>query len=175
MKNRRHRVNRTSKIVEPESEKLNMPVPMEEPNTDLYQGYDDTNDFYTQAKQGCLIYDSLIANLVKRKFSMAELENMTTEQALEVFNALEKARATRSQFYLDICTKLSNDAFYNRQLELERGKIALNLMDKAGLTNNDNAGESEENTDKNSENKKIVQQKIIRLLQEAIQSKLDKE
>ena len=87
---------------------------------------------------------------------------MTTEVAVSVFEALQKAKIARTKVALDLMSKVANDAYWNRQLELARE--FLTKQQKEEELEKVQAEELEKSNFSASEKKQI-----LKLLQQSIQ------
>lgn len=137
------------------------------PDTDYtklpYQGVMSFNNFYNTLCNQCFANDLVAENIVKRKFTGAAVASMPTELALDVYEVLEKAKIAKTKVFLELMSKVANDAYWNRQLELQRELLSRHT------------GESE--TEKKKETieevsplfSNVDKKKIIKLLQQSVQ------
>lgn len=176
------RRNRKSSInkVEIQQENLNMITPDTNVNDIPYQGYISNQDYYTRMQLGCFELDGAINEIISKRFTGNAIRNMSDEDAIEAYKAMEKAKLDRSKAFLDLTKQLADNDFFKRQQELER----LRLYGKNKIIDGEPAIETS-NTDSNdiieTETPKQIekidrenQQRIIRLLQDSILEKIER-
>lgn len=127
-----------------------------------YQGVVPFKMFYNNICNQCFELDQPSQNIVDQKFTGAVVRTMTTEVAVSVFEALQKAKIARTKVALDLMSKVANDAYWNRQLELARE--FLTKQQKEEEIEKVQAEELEKSNFSASEKKQI-----LKLLQQSIQ------
>lgn len=127
-----------------------------------YQGVVPFKLFYNNICNQCFELDPPSQNIVDQKFTGAVVRNMTTEQAVAVFEVLQKAKIQRTKVALDLMSKVANDAYWNRQLELARE--FLTKQQKENEVEKQEENEAEKNAISTEDKKQI-----LKLLQQSIQ------
>lgn len=164
-----------------EPTELEMLSPDKNPSEMPYQGFIGNQEYYYRMQSSCFEFDNIIKDLVEKKFSGNSIRNMTDENAIKAFEALENAKHNRTKQYIDLANHLSDDVFYRKMIQLEKVKAHKDgrIIDAEVVNKNDGEIVSEtsnqENTEPIQEIEREKQQKIIRLLQEALVQKLDNE
>lgn len=146
----------------------NKDLPVITPDTDVtqlpYQGFMSNQDYYCRLQASCFDLDSSINEIVQKRFTGNSLRNMSDQDAIECFKALENAKAVRTKQYIDLSTHLADDAFFRKQQELEKLRIYKNnMIDITPVA------------DEQSEQKELDrsrQQEVLKLLQMAVMENL---
>ena len=156
------------------------------PSTDVtelpYQGFINNQQYYSRMQASCFELDNAINEIVSKKFTGNNLRNMTDEDAINAYKAMEQAKANRAKLFIDLANHMSNDEFFKKQQEIDRikaykeGKFidAKVVSDDIVSDENPNLVETEE-TKQISELERNKQQQVIRLLQEAVMNKLERQ
>lgn len=158
------------------------------PDTDVtempYQGFISNQEYYSRMQVGCFELDNAINEIVSKRFTGHALRNMCDEDVIAAYQAMEKAKLDRSKVFIDLVNHMSNDEFFRKQQELERlklygsGKIVNAESIPQGNVGSDGTilenNETKELEDYSPE-KREQQQRVIRLLQEAVMKKLEEE
>lgn len=157
---------------------------MIEPNTNVteipYQGFVSSQEFYTNMQMSCFELDSVINELANVHFNRNSFRQMSTEDAIEAYKALEKAKSERTRNFIELAKQASNNDFFNKMQELERLKLyGKNKIINGELVSQSNDTNSElvsENKDEKQVNEvdRNKEQHVLRLLQEAIVKKLER-
>lgn len=180
-RNRKSPINRTE--IEPVvDEKLTIITPDTNVTEMPYQGFISNQEYYCRMQSSCFELDSALKEIIDKKFTGNNLRNMTDENAIEAYKAMEKAKLDRSKAFIDLVNHMSNDEFFRKQQELERLKLYgnNNIVDGEVVSSNDNAVDGEYTTISNDNEdytpeKREQQQRVIRLLQEAVMKKLEED
>lgn len=163
----KHVVNRVTEIQE---EALDMITPDTNVTQMPYQGFISNFDYYTRMQASCFVLDSAINDMVLKKFTGSNLRNMSDEDAIEAYKALEQAKYDRAKVFLELAKVMSNDTFFRKQQEIEKMKLWGNNV--INVTTEDNSKEEEE-PKKITELEREKQQQVLRLLQEAVIQKME--
>lgn len=163
----KHVVNRVTEIQE---EALDMITPDTNVTQMPYQGFISNFDYYSRMQASCFVLDSAINDMVLKKFTGSNLRNMSDEDAIEAYKALEQAKYDRAKVFLELAKVMSNDTFFRKQQEIEKMKLWGNSV--INVTTEDNSKEEEE-PKKITELEREKQQQVLRLLQEAVIQKME--
>ena len=175
----RRPVKRTvNKIQEIKDESLTMITPDTDVTTMPYQGFISNQEYYSRMQSSCFELDNAINEIVAKKFTGNNIRNMTDEDAIKAYEALEKSKMNRSKVFLELATRMSDNDFFKKQQEIDRLKAYRDghIIDaQVIMDNEEKVSDEEESANKIPEVERNKQQQVIRLLQEAVQAKIEGE
>jgi hypothetical protein len=170
----RRTVNQIQKIEE--SETLDLITPDTNVTQMPYQGFVSNQEYYSRMQASCFDLDSAINEIVSKKFTGNNLRNMTDEDAINAYKALEQAKLNRSKVFMDLASHMSNDEFFRKQQEIERLRVyGKNKIIDGEVIQGEIVSNEVEETPKISGVERETQQHVIRLLQEAVMKKLEEQ
>lgn len=132
--------------------------PQQDPTEGVYKGFDMIQAFQMQLEKDSRTLDPAIDNLLELRFNPRNIRKMSDETAIEAIKILEVAKQARTRTYLEFTSRLLSEDFYRKQLELERQKFIQGVKSEA---------DPEVILPRKNE------KKILRLLQDAVQKRLD--
>lgn len=170
----RRTVNQISNLQKEEETSLDMITPDTDITSITYQGFVSNQEYYARMQNSCFELDNAINEIVSKKSTGNNLRNMTDEDAINAYKAMEQAKANRAKLFIDLANHMSNDEFFKKQQEIDRIK-AYNegKFLNAKVVSNETEDDFQEETEQTSELDRNKQQQVIRLLQEAVMNKLE--
>ena len=155
------------------------PLAMITPETDVtnmpYQGFISNQEYYTRMQSSCFELDSAISEIVSKKFTGNNIRNMTDEDAIKAYKALEKSKMDRSKMFLDLATRMSDNDFFRKQQEIDRLKAyhKNNIIDAQVVVDKEDEPQKTPEEEKLAQVERNKQQQVLKLLQMAVMDKLE--
>lgn len=181
MASRRKRtiVNKVDSIqpINQETNELTMITPDTNPTEMPYQGYITNQDFYNRMQSSCFDLDKAMSEIIEKRFTGNALRNMSDENAIEAFKAMDNAKNSRTKQFLDLANHMSNNDFFKKMAEIERLRMygQNKIIDCEYSSENTLENSDTQNQEVIEEIDRTKEQHVIKLLQLAVMKKLEEQ
>ena len=158
-----------------ETGELTMITPDKNPTEMPYQGYMSNQEYYHRMQSSCFDLDSALKEIIEKKFTGNNLRNMSDEDAIAAYSAMETAKANRTKQFIDLATHMADNDFFKKMAEIERLRTygSNKIIDYQTVQENPTETDGVENKETIKEIDREKEQHVIKLLQLAVMKKLE--
>lgn len=159
------------------NESLTMITPDSNPNNLPYQGYLSQQEYFFRMQNSCFELDNALKEIVDKKFTGNNLRNMSNEDAINAFVAMDTAKSNRTKQFIDLANHMADNDFFKKMAEIERLRAyAENKIIDCDYSSEDTLENSDtQNQGVIEEIDRTKEQHVIKLLQLAVMKKLEEQ